>query len=155
MKIITYKNCIDENQKNYLVKENTVEYPALSSLNSPCKIHEIMTRVFQIHQSAEELVYLISVNSKQVPTAFILLTKGTVNTSLVGIREIFIQALLSSAVGIYLCHNHPSQDVEPSTFDIQMTYSVKKAGYLIGIPLYDHLIIARDHYYSFSEHNYI
>ena len=67
--------------------------------------------------------------------------KGTVNCSLISIREILIRMLLAGAVSFILCHNHPSGDTNPSQEDIQITESIGKAGSLIGVSLLDHLII--------------
>ena len=50
-----------------------------------------------------------------------------------------------------LAHNHPSGCLEPSREDIEFTRSVRRAGELMGIELYDHLIIARAGYTSLRE----
>lgn len=151
MKIMTYKSYINDLNQNYLVNESTTYYSAFNSLDSPEKIYEIMRDVFHMHQLAEELAYLICLNSKCVPSAFFMLSKGTVNTTLISTREIFIQSLLSSAVRIILCHNHPSQVVTPSQMDKDITQKIKAAGELLDIPLIDHIIIGRDSFFSFSE----
>lgn len=82
-----------------------------------------------------------------------MIGKGTVNNCLVCNREIFIRALLSGAVNIILCHNHPSGETTPSSEDIKITKAVSEAGKLIGITLLDHIIIGGDSYYSFDEFN--
>lgn len=151
MRITTYKSYINELNHNYLVKERSTNYTLLNNLNASHKVYETMKDVFHMHELAEEEVYLICLNSKCVPSAFFLLSKGTVNLSLVGTREIFIQAILSSAVKIILCHNHPSQDVTPSRNDIELTSKIKEAGNLMDIPLADHIIIGADSYFSFAD----
>jgi len=80
-----------------------------------------------------------------------LLTRGTVNSSLMSVREIMIGALKRRAVSMLLVHNHPSGDPAPSGQDIEVTEQVKRAGELVGIPLYDHIIIGDNTYYSFRE----
>lgn len=151
MRITTYKSYIDESNHNYLVKERSTNYTLLSNLNDSNKVYETMKDVFNMHKLAEEEVYLICLNSKCIPSAFFQLSKGTVNLSLVGTREIFIQALLSSAVRIIICHNHPSQDVTPSRNDIDLTKKIKEVGNLVGIPLADHIIIGAYSYFSFAD----
>lgn len=136
---------------NYLVKESSTNYPSMDSINTPQDLAEIMRDVFHIHELAEETVYMVCLNSKCVPTAFFVIGKGTVNTCYFSTREIFIQALLSSAVQIILCHNHPSGDVTPSEADITITATVKAAGKLLNIPLQDHIIIGGYHHFSFKE----
>ena len=150
MRITTYKSYINESKMNYLVKESSTNYPSMDSINTPQDLAEIMRDVFHIHELAEETVYMVCLNSKCVPTAFFVIGKGTVNTCYFSTREIFIQALLSSAVQI-LCHNHPSGDVTPSEADITITATVKAAGKLLNIPLQDHIIIGGYHHFSFKE----
>lgn len=77
-----------------------------------------------------------------------LIFKGTVNTSVIHPREIFIEALKCEAVSIVLIHNHPSGDPTPSREDIAVTKSIHKAGSYIGIRLLDHLIIGEQKYES-------
>ncbi len=151
MRITTYKSYINESKMNYLVKESSTNYPSMDSINTPQDLAEIMRDVFHIHELAEETVYMVCLNSKCVPTAFFVIGKGTVNTCYFSTREIFIQALLSSAVQIILCHNHPSGDVTPSEADITITATVKAAGKLLNIPLQDHIIIGGYHHFSFKE----
>lgn len=151
MRITTYKNYIDEEQKCYLVKERSVNYPPLQRMNNPAAVHEIMCNVFHLDKLAVEQAYLICLNAQAVPTAFIFLSQGTCDTSLVHRREVFLQALLASAVKIILCHNHPSGEPEPSSQDILITNGIKKAGEMMQIPLLDHIIIGGSRYYSFQE----
>ncbi len=42
-----------------------------------------------------------------------------------------------------LVHNHPSGDPTPSQEDIAMTRAVRVAAELVGIPLLDHVVVAR------------
>lgn len=150
MRITTYKSYINQDHMSYLVKENATNYAPVSRLNNPANICEVMKEVFHLHELAEEEVYMICLNSKCVPTAFIMVSKGTVNASLVSAREVFIQALLASAVHIILCHNHPSGDVTPSGQDISLTKKIKEAGKIMDVKLLDHVIIGADKYFSFS-----
>ena len=75
---------------------------------------------------------------------------GTVNVSLAEPREIFKHSILNNAAGIILVHNHPSGDCEPSREDRRLTKRIEKCGELLGIEMYDHVIIG-DGYYSFRE----
>ena len=79
------------------------------------------------------------------------LSKGTINTSLISPREIFIEALNAKAVYILLIHNHPSGNPSPSKADIQITLKVLEAGKIIDIKLLDHIIIGDHSYVSLKE----
>lgn len=152
MKINTYKSYINSDYRSYLVKEKSIEYSATDKLDNATKIFEVMKNVFHMHELAEEEVYMICLNTKCIPTSFIMISKGTVRCSVVSTREIFIQALLSSAVNIIICHNHPSHDVTPSREDIELTQKLLKASQLLDINLADHIIIGGNNFFSFSEH---
>lgn len=76
---------------------------------------------------------------------------GTVNTSLVSPREIFIEALKCEAVNIILVHNHPSGNPEPSSEDVVMTTNIGNIGKFIGIGIIDHIIIGDNTYISLRE----
>lgn len=76
---------------------------------------------------------------------------GTVNTTLVSPREIFVEALKKNAVSVILLHNHPSGDPTPSKEDIMITKRVLEAGMLIGIDLLDHIIIGDNCFVSLRD----
>jgi DNA repair protein RadC len=81
---------------------------------------------------------------------------GSVNESIAHPREIFRPAIVHSAYGIILAHNHPSGDPSPSEADRRLTRRVAEAGVLLQIKLIDHIIIGspetgRLPYYSFRE----
>ena len=76
---------------------------------------------------------------------------GSLNTTRTHPREILYPAVAHLALGFILAHNHPSGCLEPSPEDIEFTRSVRRAGELMGIELYDHLIVARAGYTSFRE----
>lgn len=81
----------------------------------------------------------------------LVLSIGTVNTSIGDVRDIFIQAVTYHAAQFVLLHNHPGGDPSPSREDIQFTKRVKEAGSLMDIPLLDHIIIGNMQYISMKE----
>jgi DNA repair protein RadC len=58
-------------------------------------------------------------------------------------RDILGPALRHAASAIVLVHNHPSGDSEPSAEDIAMTRAVAEASNVVGVPLLDHVVVAR------------
>lgn len=69
------------------------------------------------------------------------LSSGTVNQSLLSVREIFGTALRNRAVRIVLVHNHPSGDPTPSEEDIRVSRRVRRLGRQLEVELLDHVII--------------
>lgn len=76
---------------------------------------------------------------------------GTLTSSLIHPRETFEVAIRNHAAAIIICHNHPSGELKPSEDDLAVTDNLVKAGKLLGIEVSDHLIIAKDGYFSFRE----
>ncbi len=98
-----------------------------------------------------EQVLLLMLDSKSRLIKDMVVSSGTVNTSIMPVREIFLQALKYEAVNIILLHNHPSGDPSPSAEDIHVTKRIKEAGNLVGISLMDHIIIGDNRYSSLKE----
>lgn len=99
----------------------------------------------------QEIVKLISLNTKNIVISIKEVFKGGLNSSIVHPREIFKEALSISAASIVLCHNHPSGDPTPSIEDINITKRIKKCGDVMGIELLDHVILGSDKFISLKE----
>ena len=81
---------------------------------------------------------------------------GSVNESIAHPREVFRPAIISSAYGVIVVHNHPSGDPSPSQSDHSLTRRLAEAAELLQIKLLDHIIIGapadgRLPYFSFKE----
>jgi len=76
---------------------------------------------------------------------------GTLDQTLIHPREVFKAAILASAAGIILVHNHPSGDSKPSEDDKSATRKLNKASEILGIELLDHLIIGCGNHTSLKE----
>jgi len=84
-----------------------------------------------------------------------LITTGTINKNNVHPREVIRAALENKAVYIIMAHNHPSGNVKPSDADIEMTKNFEELTDVMGIVLFDHLIIGRNGVFSFRASGYI
>ena len=76
---------------------------------------------------------------------------GGLDSIVIDNRMIVKEALLKSATGVIIAHNHPSGNCMPSSSDIQQTQALAKALNFLQISLVDHLIIADDSYFSFAD----
>lgn len=79
------------------------------------------------------------------------LSIGSLNTTRTHPREIMHPAIQHLALGFILAHNHPSGSLEPSPEDLEFTRSVQRAGELMGIELYDHVIVSVSGHMSLRE----
>ena len=102
------------------------------------------------HKKKEEMKLLL-LNSKTKLIGESELSLGTVNTTLVSPREVFVEALRRNAVAVILLHNHPSGDPTPSKQDVLITRRVTEAGRLIGVELLDHIIIGDNCFISLRD----
>ncbi len=73
---------------------------------------------------------------------------GTLNMSVVHPREVFLPAVEFSAAAVILAHNHPSGDPTPSQDDLDITRQIVEAGRVMGIEIFDHIIIGEAGYVS-------
>lgn len=102
------------------------------------------------HLEHEEFWVLYLNNSNKI-VAKAQISKGGLTATLVDVRLVFKRALELAAVGIIVCHNHPSGKLQPSTADKQLTSKIKEAGITLDIKLLDHLIITEKAYFSFAD----
>ncbi|TES92284.1 MAG: JAB domain-containing protein [Candidatus Cloacimonadota bacterium] len=114
-------------------------------LNSPGDVFSYLTNIGKLEKEVMHGLYL-DVKNKLLRDEVI--SVGTVSCSLVHPREVYKPALIYSAVGVILVHNHPSGDPEPSKEDIALTKRLKKVSEYIDIELLDHIIIGNDDYIS-------
>lgn len=84
-----------------------------------------------------------------------VVTIGLLSVSLAHPREVFAGPLTDRAASVIICHNHPSDEAEPSQEDIKTTQQLIAAGILLGIPLRDHVIVTKTGYFSFREQGLI
>lgn len=105
----------------------------------------------KLRHENQELLVLCMFDSQCRLLAEEVISKGSVNSSIVPSREIFLVALQKQAVHIVLLHNHPSGVSLPSREDDEATRRIAECGQMIGIPLSDHIIIGDHNYYSYRE----
>ena len=94
-------------------------------------------------------VLLLNNNSDILGHAVI--SEGGITATYADLRIIFQAALLANATHIIIAHNHPSGSLQPSTDDINLTNSIKRAGDVMNIKLLDHIILTEDGYCSFQD----
>ena len=156
VRITKYKTRLTEDKKVTLEKEVSVNRPDSSAIiRSPEDVYILAKDFIRLHEESEEYLYMACLNTKNKVTSVFELSHGNVNSSIVGIREMFQKALLANAVSIIVMHNHPSGDCSPSREDVNITKKMKEAGDLIGIEVLDHIIVGENNYCSLKEKGHI
>jgi DNA repair protein RadC len=64
---------------------------------------------------------------------------------------VFRPLIAAGAARAIVVHNHPSGQPDPSDEDRQLTLRLAAAGDLVGIPIVDHVIVARAGWFSFAD----
>lgn len=139
-----------------LVKERGARYELNKKVDSLETARKVFLEVFNLNRQAEEVLTMITLDTKNNITGAFEISRGTLNTSTAHPREIYKRALLQNSASIILAHNHPSGECTPSADDVEITARLKNAGQLLGIQLLDHIIIGHeDRYYSFAQNGKI
>jgi DNA repair protein RadC len=81
----------------------------------------------------------------------VVVAQGTLTACGVTPREIFKVALGENAHSMVVVHNHPSGQTTPSPEDKAFTSQLARGCQVVGVDLYDHIIIGEQRYFSFSE----
>lgn len=99
----------------------------------------------------QEELWIILLNTRNHVIDITKLYRGSTNTSLIRVAEVFRDAIKRNCAAIIIAHNHPSGDPTPSPEDVFITRQIHEAGKLLDIELLDHLIIGHQRFVSLKE----
>lgn len=99
----------------------------------------------------KENFYILAIDTRNNLINTQEISVGSLTASIVHPREVFKEAIRSSAASIILAHNHPSGDPEPSEDDLTITKRLAEAGKIMGIDVLDHIIVTKSKVFSFKE----
>lgn len=133
------------------VKESSFNYQVENKIKGPADIYAMIENVLELSNESVEHFGIVNLNTKKQVNGIHILSKGTLDTTLVHPREVFKAAMLNNSSAIILFHNHPSGDPTPSKEDYTMTKRIVEAGQLMGIDVLDHIVVGDSRYCSFKE----
>jgi DNA repair protein RadC len=118
-----------------------------------------VTRPAEVYQAVRawyrgldrEALGILALDTQNAPIAWQLASLGSLNVTRTHPREILKLLILVGAAGFICVHNHPSGSLDPSDEDVEFTRAIKRAGELIGIELFDHLIVTDSGFTSLRE----
>lgn len=102
---------------------------------------DVFQEARELHLSRQERMLGFYLDAQNGLLARVELSVGALNTTRTHPREIFWPAIGVNALGLILAHNHPSGASEPSDEDVAFTKAMQRAGELLGVELYDHVIV--------------
>lgn len=108
-----------------------------------------------LRDEVKEKFIVVCLNSSNQVIKYETISIGNLNSSIVHPREVFKVAIDNNSAGIFLVHNHPSGNMDPSREDIAITKRLVEAGNIFDIKVLDHLIIAGENYTSMIEQRII
>ena len=115
-------------------------------LTDPEKVYRLIKS--KLRDYHKEHFYIIALNSRNYSIAEV--SVGSLNASIVHPREVFAEAIKNKAASVVFIHNHPSSDTEPSEDDLLLTKKLVKSGKILGIGVVDHIIVAKNRFFSFK-----
>jgi DNA repair protein RadC len=93
----------------------------------------------------------VALDAKHRPLRILDVAVGGLTACAVTPADAFRPLLREAAAGVIFAHNHPSGEPSPSDEDVAITRRLRRAGRLLGVPVLDHVIVARDGYFSFLD----
>lgn len=95
-----------------------------------------------VHLEHEE-VWLLCLDGRNALASARRVAQGGAHGCALTPRDVLTPALREAASAIVLVHNHPSGDPTPSPEDAHMTRVLAGACEVVGVPLLDHVVVAR------------
>lgn len=135
--------------------------PEPSIIKEPKAVCRIIAPL--LHNQRQEIIWVILLDTKsRMIGRPVETTRGLLDSSPTHPREVFKKAIRCNAAAIVIVHNHPSGDPTPSREDIEATRRLVESARIIGIPVFDHVIIGASsatsmdvNYISLREHNLV
>jgi DNA repair protein RadC len=97
----------------------------------------------RIGSLAHEELWLVAVDGRGNIRAARCLARGGMHGAAIRASDALRTALQLEGAAFLLVHNHPSGDPTPSQQDIAMTAGIGAAAAVVGVPLLDHVVVAR------------
>lgn len=144
---------VSEVKLSYKQKQKASERPLVQSSHDTYKL---LMKIYDIDTiEYRESMKLVLLNRANKVLGVYNLSEGGIDGTYCDVRQILQIALLSNASGVILSHNHPSGNISPSIADKRLTTAVKQACDIMNIRLLDHLIVAPESFYSFTDEGLI
>lgn len=108
-----------------------------------------------LSQGEQEAIHVFGLDARHRIRCRHIAAIGQVDRVQVGLSDVFRPLVREGMAAALVAHNHPSGEPDPSPQDEQLTLRLYQAGQMLGIPLLDHVVVARGGHYSFADHGLI
>jgi DNA repair protein RadC len=118
-------------------------------VRSPADAANLVMSEMGLLEQEELRILLLDTKNHVLETT--TLYRGSLNTSLIRVGEVFRAAIRANSASLIVVHNHPSGDPSPSPEDVAVTKQIVEAGKLLDVDVLDHLIIGGQQFVSLKE----
>jgi len=119
------------------------------TINSPADAANVV--MYEMRALDQEVVKVLLLDTRNRLLNVADVYRGSLNTSMIRVGELFREAVKQNAASIIVAHNHPSGDPSPSPDDVAVTRMMVEAGRLLDIPVHDHIVIGHNRFVSLKE----
>ncbi len=141
-------NFVNEVEVIYKPRLDTVE---LTKVIKSSDVVDFLRKIWADDIEYRERFYAIYLNRNNKILGYYLVSMGSSCGTVTEPKMIFQPAISMHASSIILAHNHPSGNINPSSSDLKLTASMCKAGQFLEIPILEHIILTKSHFYSFAD----
>lgn len=130
------------------VLKNDIKQKSIQ-LNNSTKVEEYCK--LSIGNSKNELIKVLFLNGKLDLVKDEIIGNGNINEVKLYKNILITKATQYGCSNIILVHNHPTNDVNPSVADIQLTIDLKELLSMVDMNLVDHIIVSKDYSLSMAK----
>ena len=123
------------------------------SFSSPTQVKHYLQ--LQLAQLQREVFGIMFLDAQNRLITYEIMFEGSLMQTSVYPREVVKRALALNAAALILSHNHPGGSAKPSRADEQLTQNLRDALNLVDIKVLDHIVVAGQESFSFSERGLI
>lgn len=132
-----------------LRKELASKAADLKSLSSSAEVGQYLADKYS--GLKQEELHVICINNANKVVSDTMVSKGTIDKSIVDFRAVFRAAIENNASGFFLAHNHPSGKLTPSSADQDLVEKLHVVSKLMRIDFIDNFIVSNGRFLSFRE----
>lgn len=144
--IKTIREIINRILKSDLIKDS-IQLTNCNKVEEYCKA--------SIGNATNEIIKVLFLNSKLVLIKDEIIGNGNINEVKLYKNVLITKATQYGCNNIILTHNHPTNDVNPSKADIDLTIELKELLRMVDMNLLDHIIVSKDYSFSMAKNGLI
>jgi DNA repair protein RadC len=117
------------------------------------ELWSVLQSIFKDLDAEKEHFVLLVLDHKNTVIGFKVISNGTPTNCPADPRKIYGAVLAPEweAEAIVFSHNHPAGNPKPSEDDEELTRRLMAIGALLGIKVWDHIIMGHERFFSFAD----